>query len=332
MIKSTNDKKISIIVPFYNVEPFARRCIDSILNQTYKNLEIILIDDGSPDKCGEICDEYAKRDKRIKVVHQENKGLCSARNKGLSLATGEYIGFVDSDDWINEDMYEYLLDGLVKNEADISVCGYYRAVDGEELKENKVDRKYIFNNNQAIVNLVSTFKIRGFFWNKLFKKDIFNEIKFPEGIYYEGTYLMHIILGKINKIVVLPSAKYYYYYFKESATKIKTPEKQLDYVNNLIKRYNDLYREYEELIPKMRKEILRECGNLITIYYKRKINIRNYEEQNKRIGEFLIDNNMLKKSNKLKFYRTLKKKDLYLGYYLIKIRRLITKIRKKGKM
>ena len=331
MIKSTNDKKISIIVPFYNVEPFARRCIDSILNQTYKNLEIILIDDGSPDKCGEICDEYAKRDKRIKVVHQENKGLCSARNKGLSLATGEYIGFVDSDDWINEDMYEYLLDGLVKNEADISVCGYYRAVDSEELKENKVDRKYIFNNNQAIVNLVSTFKIRVFFWNKLFKKDIFNEIKFPEGIYYEGTYLMHIILGKINKIVVLPSAKYYYYYFKESATKIKTPEKQLDYVNNLIKRYNDLYREYEELIPKMRKEILRECGNLITIYYKRKINIRNYEEQNKRIGEFLIDNNMLKKSNKLKFYRTLKKKDLYLGYYLIKISRLITKI-KKGKM
>ena len=125
------------------------------------------------------------------------------------------------------------------------------------MRDNDV-QKYIFNNNQAIVNLVSTFKIRGFFWNKLFKKDIFNEIKFPEGIYYEGTYLMHIILGKINKIVVLPSAKYYYYYFKESVTKIKTPEKQLDYVNNLIKRYNDLYREYEELIPKMRKEILTE--------------------------------------------------------------------------
>ena len=107
-------EKISIIVPIYNVEPLLRRCIDSLLKQTYENLEIILIDDESPDNCGKIIDAYAKMDNRIKVIHQKNAGVCAARNAGLRIATGDYIGFIDPDDWATPDMFEYLYNNAKK--------------------------------------------------------------------------------------------------------------------------------------------------------------------------------------------------------------------------
>ncbi len=115
---------ISIIVPVYKDEPYLRQCVDSILNQTYRDIEVLLIDDGSPDRCGEICDEFAKKDQRIRVFHTENKGLSAARNLGLREAKGEYIGFVDSDDWIEPDMYEVLLKRMQETGADISVCSF----------------------------------------------------------------------------------------------------------------------------------------------------------------------------------------------------------------
>jgi len=117
---------ISVIVPVYKVEQYLRQCIESILNQTYQDLEILLIDDGSPDRCGIICEEYAKKDPRIKVFHTENHGLSAARNVGLQIAKGEYIGFVDSDDWIEPDMYEILLRRLEETDTDISVCEIWR--------------------------------------------------------------------------------------------------------------------------------------------------------------------------------------------------------------
>ena len=117
------DAKISIIVPVYKVEPYLRKCLDSIVGQTYQKLEIILVDDGSPDSCGAICDAYAARDERIRVIHKENGGVASARNAGLDAATGDYIGWVDSDDWIEADMFECLLKGAEDYDADIVVCG-----------------------------------------------------------------------------------------------------------------------------------------------------------------------------------------------------------------
>ena len=117
-------EKISVIVPIYKTEQFLSKCIDSIINQTYKNLEIILVDDGSPDNCPKICDEYAKRDNRIKVIHKENGGLSSARNAGIEIATGDFSAFVDSDDWIDSDMYESLVKLSDEYNADIAECGY----------------------------------------------------------------------------------------------------------------------------------------------------------------------------------------------------------------
>ena len=119
------DEKVSIIVPVYNVEKYLDKCIESIVNQTYRNIEIILVDDGSPDKCPEICNEWAKKDDRIKVIHKENGGLSSARNAALEIAQGDYITFVDSDDWIENDMIQSMLTCAAKNDADIVCCGFY---------------------------------------------------------------------------------------------------------------------------------------------------------------------------------------------------------------
>lgn len=125
-------KKLSIIVPVYKVEQYLNRCVDSILNQTYRNIEIVLVDDGSPDRSGEICDRYAKSDERVKVVHKKNGGVSSARNIGFSSSTGEYIGYVDSDDYIAPTMYEDMIDVLEKNDLDIVCCDAF-IVKGDKL-------------------------------------------------------------------------------------------------------------------------------------------------------------------------------------------------------
>lgn len=124
MDKHLSSPLLSVIVPVYRVEPYWRKCLDSLVDQTYANPEIILVDDGSPDHCGAICDEYAKRDARIRVIHRENRGLSGARNAGLDLATGDYIGFVDSDDFIDESMYSRMVELALKNAADIVMCEF----------------------------------------------------------------------------------------------------------------------------------------------------------------------------------------------------------------
>jgi len=137
------NEKISIIVPVYNVERYIRKCVKSLINQTYKNIEIILVNDGSPDNCGQICDDFAREDRRIVVIHKENGGLCSARNAGLSVATGKYIGFVDSDDWIRADMYEYLYINAKSHDADIACCNYYRVTAKSKwLGSKKTSKKF----------------------------------------------------------------------------------------------------------------------------------------------------------------------------------------------
>ena len=127
--------KISVIVPVYKVEPYIRKCVDSILGQTFSDIQVILVDDGSPDQCGKICDEYAKQDSRVHVIHQENKGVSAARNAGISLAKGEYIMLVDSDDFITENMLEKMHDCIAESGSDIVICGINTFLDGEETED-----------------------------------------------------------------------------------------------------------------------------------------------------------------------------------------------------
>lgn len=202
---------ISIIVPVYKVENYLRQCVESIQAQTYSNLEIILVDDGSPDKCPQICDDLAKTDKRIKVVHKENGGLSSARNLGLDKATGEYITFVDSDDTINSQMIERLFDAISINNADISMCGCRTVTDdGKLLAIDSFEEGRIFKNEELISMIILPLKTAS--WNKLFKRSVIKDSRFPEGkIHGEDLVFLMDIINQSTKLVTVKYNGYNYF-------------------------------------------------------------------------------------------------------------------------
>lgn len=169
--------RISVIIPVYNVEPYLRRCLESVVLQTYKNLEIILVDDGSTDKSGSICDEYALNDERINVIHKKNGGLSSACNVGLAAATGDWIGWVDSDDWAEQDMFEYMLRGAEKYDADAAVCSRYEwQLNRKVFKGWKSEE--IYDGEQALRALLEDEEINNFRWDKLWKRSFFLILNF----------------------------------------------------------------------------------------------------------------------------------------------------------
>ncbi|MDQ0413809.1 glycosyltransferase family 2 protein [Mesobacillus stamsii] len=202
-------EKISVIIPVYKVEKYLHQCIESIIKQTYNNLEIILVDDGSPDNCGELCDEYMKKDNRIKVIHKENGGLSDARNAGINIATGDYIGFVDSDDFIETDMYEFLYRLIKKHNADISICGISRFQN--EVSINKETYEEIcFTSELAIKEILNDYKFHSHACDKLFKAELFKTIRFPKGKLYEDVYTAYKLFYNANKIAFNSTPKYYY--------------------------------------------------------------------------------------------------------------------------
>ena len=224
--------KISVIVPVYNVEKYINRCVDSIINQTYKNLEIILVDDGSPDNCGKICDEYAKKDGRIKVVHKENGGVSSARNIGLDIATGDYIGFIDSDDYIELDMFECLVNSIIKYNLDICECNF---IIEEKNNISYVKCKYenILENRDIIKNYLSD-NIRPETCNKLYKKEFFDDIRFDTTmILGEDAFINYQIMKRAMKIYNINQYKYHYVKREGSATSYFINKKSLLYIDKI---------------------------------------------------------------------------------------------------
>ncbi len=282
---------VSIIIPVYGVESFLRRCLDTVINQTYADLEIILVDDGSPDKSGAICDEYALKDSRIKVIHQENKGLCGARNAGLEKATGAYIGFIDSDDWIAPDMYEYLVKKLEKYNADIVSCQYYRVIAGKNTKARCDGTDKIMNRGEAIDELVSRFTIRSTFWNKLFRREFFDSFRFPEGRTYEGTLSMHKIFEKADRIVMLGDPKYYYFDNETSIINTKSVKNAVNYALSYIERYEYLINDYPNLKRKMVKDAVSAVRKLRYVCsFAPAEELSAYRAELERIRDFLENN------------------------------------------
>ena len=208
---------ISVIIPVYNVEDFLCKCVDSVLAQTFKDIEIILVDDGSTDKSGEICDEYAEKDDRIKVIHKENGGLSSARNAGLDIAKGEYIGFVDSDDYISYEMYEKLLCAAKRYSADLVICNikcFSESESGEEtswVSETCGGKRGRILPNEILNDIKM---LRAFYpsaCNKLYAKEIFTNIRYPEGFWYEDKYVLLDIICAANAIACIGDSLYCYY-------------------------------------------------------------------------------------------------------------------------
>lgn len=204
---------ISVIIPIYKVEAYLEKCIESVRNQTYKDMEIILVDDGSPDGCGKICDRYQEQDKRIKVLHKENGGLSDARNKGLDIAAGEYILFVDSDDYIHPQMLEILYRNMQEADADISVCGFKETGEKEEPVFDAIaetDNTEVFEGRDVMNQLQHKNTLTVVAWNKLYKAKLWKDIRYPKGKIHEDEFLIHLLLHECHRIVYTGTALYYY--------------------------------------------------------------------------------------------------------------------------
>lgn len=258
------NKLVSVIVPVYNVEEYLPKCIESILNQTHKNLELILVDDGSPDKCPEICDEYAKKDKRVKVIHKKNAGVSAARNDGIDSATGDFIAFVDSDDWIEPEMYEKLLQKQQEDDYDVVFCGFNMVIDGVTYSVYE-DSKAQFTSSKDITYLlrhenlklidkqkyVTSNNINCFTVRFLYKKEIFDKIHFNEKLNYmeDVKILTEIFLNENLKVSYIDDSMYNYLIRKTSlshgalSNMLSKSKNFLDAFGKLVKN-----TEYEKLL------------------------------------------------------------------------------------
>lgn len=207
---------ISVIVPVYKVEAYLDRCISSIIQQTYTNLEIILVDDGSPDRCPQMCDAWAEKDRRIRVIHKENGGLSDARNAGMQVAAGTYIAFVDSDDWVSNAFVENLYMLARENDCDVVGCAF-RMTDHTDCEEMTQDTKKprIVNRDTAVRDLIDD-RIRQVVWNKLYKRELIQNIPFVKGKLHEDEFWSYQVLAQTNRYAEIDAVGYYYFQRTES--------------------------------------------------------------------------------------------------------------------
>ena len=203
--------RLSVIVPVYKVENYLRDCIDSILNQTFTDFELILVDDGSPDQCGKICDEYAALDKRVRVIHKSNGGLSDARNKGIDASKGDIIGFVDSDDKISDDMYQKMIQYMDDHQLDIVCADTYVVKNGKETFRPRFREDKLFSRMEALREIL-TDSLDNAAWNKIYKRKVIGDIRFPMGRIYEDVATVYRFIGNSEKVGYI--CKPFYYYFK----------------------------------------------------------------------------------------------------------------------
>lgn len=321
---------ISVIIPVYNVEKYLERCIDSVINQTYSNLEIILIDDGSTDKSSMICDKYKNIDKRIVAIHQKNCGVSIARNNALNIAKGDYVTFIDSDDYIKHDMIETLLNELIENNLSYVACGY--AVEKNNIKDviAPTENRLFVNGYEALENF---FEQNNFEMNMatvwgVYNMDVFKCIKFKNDIYFEDFEIMPYILSNCKKIMYLAYTGYIYFYNPDSITngRNETHRKKL-YLDSIdiLEEHLDFYKKNEQLnlllITQKRlvEKILTHCINNDI-----PIGLEDFSKKKLKDHISIVRNNKI--SSKLKI--------IYIGYYLfgnnfLNVYKYIKKIIKK---
>lgn len=222
--------KISVIVPVYNVEEYMIKCLQSITRQTYRNMEIIVINDGSTDSSLKICEQFARNDSRVVLVSQENLGLSEARNTGLRIASGEYVTFVDSDDWLEPDAVEVMLSGCGED-TDLVITNFFRNYLNSE-KLNVCSISGYTKKEIVIRNMLCNNGIQHSAWGKLYKRKLFSSIKYPKGKYFEDFFTTYHLADKAHRINILPAATYHYRYQQKSITASK---------NNIYKKYCDMY-------------------------------------------------------------------------------------------
>lgn len=235
---------ISVIVPVYNVETYLEKCITSIVKQTYCNLEIILVDDGSQDRCGEICDIWASKDKRIRVIHQENRGLSAARNVGIENSAGEYICFIDSDDYVEPEMLEQLLIAIKKKNAEIAVCNFTYEYEQRYLdnggttykaEDYQIKEDMLLSGREILILMDhGKYTFCEVAWNKLYRKALFSQLRYPLGKIHEDEFVFHRLIYPCSQIVCIPYVGYHY--LQRSSSIIHGGRKNQDIIEAFLDR------------------------------------------------------------------------------------------------
>lgn len=276
---------ISIIIPIYNVEPYLNRCIESVLRQTYNNIEIILVDDGSTDHCGELCDAYGKEDARIKVIHKEHGGASSARNRGLEIACGEYVGFVDSDDYIAEDMYASLIK-YMQDDVDITCCGRVCLSSREKYKMHCSNAAEKYSRESALEEVLLLRKICSSVCTKLFRNVLFSDISFPVGRTCEDIPTVYNLIKKSRNVFHIGEAKYFNCCREDSTSNGDFYARRIDYI--LFKR--DICMDVRKYYPQLIRQA--EAGYIQGAIYiigniQKSIERNEYSEIEKRVKKML---------------------------------------------
>ncbi|MDQ1000338.1 glycosyltransferase involved in cell wall biosynthesis [Neobacillus niacini] len=286
------NQKISVIVPIYNVEKYLPQCIESIINQTYKNLEVILVNDGSPDNSGEVCNFYRSKDNRIKVIHKDNGGLSEARNIGLDNASGDYVSFIDSDDYIHERFYEILFNMIISTNAEIAQCGFTKVYEEKNIKGNIKNQVIVPTSNKNILNKIESltslfnqdYVVSVVVWNKLYRKELFDNIRFPVGKIHEDEFTTYQLLYKSKKLALTKIPLYYYLQRTNSIMGEKFNSKRLD----VLEAYSNQISFYtQENLFDLKKLALNRLESLIREYM---ILVLNSDLANKeQIFNFLVN-------------------------------------------
>ena len=268
---------ISIIVPVYKVEQYIDKCVQSLVNQTYKELEIILVDDGSPDLCPEICDKWAKRDSRIKVVHKNNEGAGKARNVGIKQATGDFIAFVDGDDYVSPNLYRYLRNLMSENnDVDIVECDYIMTFNDNAVFEQLEDKECIkYSSEQAMKEHVADKVFKQVIWNKLYRRNVLRCIFFPEGKMIDDEFWTYQVIAQARRLIHLNCKLYAYRQQEYSVMHEKYSEKRLQAIESKICRLQYIENNMPEIAPDARVNLLFSC------FYQGQLILKNFEKNRK---------------------------------------------------
>ncbi|MDO4493647.1 MAG: glycosyltransferase [Clostridia bacterium] len=256
-----NFPKISVIVPCYKVERWLPACVESLRKQSYPNLELIFVDDGSPDACGSILDAYAEKDARIRVVHQQNRGLSGARNAGLDLASGEFVAFLDSDDTADPEMISALFGGLSAADADISVCGFRLVFEDSApavaMPLEGVDAPTAYSRREALCRLIAGKPYPEFAWNKLFRRSLWDGIRFPEGRNFEDIAVMYRVFCRASRVVAIPGTYIAYLQRKSSIIGTRSFKNEMDAIAAHTERFRALAPSDKALSDLLLKNFVR---------------------------------------------------------------------------
>jgi glycosyltransferase involved in cell wall biosynthesis len=283
-----NKELISVVVPIYNVEKYLKKCVNSLLNQSYANLEVILVNDGSPDQCSEICDAFAARDMRVKVIHKKNGGLSDARNAGIDIATGNYITFVDSDDFLKKTAIELLYNSLIKNKCDISTCRYEIVYEDNLCSKDDVENKeLVLSAQDAMEDMLYQEHTTNSAWAKLYKMELFADIRYPKGRLYEDLGTTYKLFDRASKIVFNSSREYYYLQRKESIVSSPFSKSRMDGLYFASKQLDYMSMNAPKLVVAARVRLFVEA-----ILIQKNIPNRQYKNEKRECNKVIRQNRL----------------------------------------